>query len=133
MPPLRSWPISLVLGLAAGTVIRGVSLGGLVLGLALTTTALGSILPILGDAGILGTRFGGQIMAIGAVGEFGPVVAVALLLTSDEPLRTSLLLAAFAVITAAAGLPRTPARRTGKPSGPSSTRSASGSSSRSSS
>jgi Kef-type K+ transport system membrane component KefB len=101
---LSGWPISLVLGLAAGTVIRGVSLGGLVLGLALTTTALGSILPILGDAGILGTRFGGQIMAIGAIGEFGPVVAVALLLTSDEPLRTSLLLAAFAVITAAAGL-----------------------------
>lgn len=103
--PLRraatGWLISLVVGLAAGMAIRGTSLGGLVLGLALTTTALGSILPILGDAGVLGTPFGARIMAIGALGEFGPIVAVALLLTGDAPLKTSLLLVAFAVITVA--------------------------------
>lgn len=98
--PLRraiaGWGISLVIGLLAGIAIRGASLGGLVLGLALTTTALGSILPILGDAGVLATPFGARIMAIGALGEFGPIVAVALLLTSDQPLKTSLLLGAFA-------------------------------------
>lgn len=101
--PLRraviGWLVSLVIGLVAGVAIRGTSLGGLVLGLALTTTALGSILPILGDAGVLSTSFGARIMAIGALGEFGPIVAVALLLTSDTPLKTSLLLVAFAVIT----------------------------------
>lgn len=101
---LTGWGISLVLGLGAGAAIRGPSLGGLVVGLALTTTALGSILPILGDAGVLATRFGGQIMAIGAIGEFGPILAVALLLTSDEPFRTSLLLIAFALVAVLAGV-----------------------------
>ncbi len=106
--PLRraiaGWVISLAIGLLAGMAIRGASLGGLVVGLALTTTALGSILPILGDAGVLATPFGARIMAIGALGEFGPIVAVALLLTSDQPLKTSLLLAAFAIITVVAGV-----------------------------
>jgi Kef-type K+ transport system membrane component KefB len=106
--PLRlaiiGWLISLALGLVAGVAIRGWSLGGLVVGLALTTTALGSILPILSDAGVLSTSFGGKIMAIGAIGEFGPIVAIALLLTSDEPVRTSLLLIAFAAIAVVAGM-----------------------------
>ena len=41
------------------------------------------------------TRFGAHISAIGTVGEFGPIVAVALLLTNKDPLLTSLLLVAF--------------------------------------
>jgi hypothetical protein len=44
--PLRlataGWVASLVLGLAAGLVLRGLSFAGLVIGLALTTTALGA-------------------------------------------------------------------------------------------
>jgi Kef-type K+ transport system membrane component KefB len=98
------WLISLALGLAAGGLTRGWNVGGLVVGLALTTTALGSILPIISDAGILHTSFGSRIMAIGSAGEFGPIVAIALLLTSDQPAKTSLLLLAFAAIAVAAGV-----------------------------
>ena len=47
------------------------------------------------------TRFGSYISAIGTVGEFGPIVAVALLLTKKEPLLTSLLLLAFIVVAVA--------------------------------
>ena len=41
-------------------------------GLALTTTALGTLLPILRDNGMLGGQFGRHVFAAGAVGELSP-------------------------------------------------------------
>jgi Kef-type K+ transport system membrane component KefB len=102
--PLRlataGWGISLIIGLGAAfaLVSAGLARDTVVVGLALTTTAMGTLVPMLQDAGVLSTRFGSFISAIGTVGEFGPVVAVALLLTKKEPLLTSLLLLAFIVV-----------------------------------
>jgi len=48
--------------------------------IALTTTALGTLLPILRDNGMLGGRFGRYIFASGAVGEMFPVIVIALFL-----------------------------------------------------
>ncbi|MGO8873015.1 MAG: cation:proton antiporter [Acidimicrobiales bacterium] len=97
------WGISLLVGLgvAFALVSSGLVRDTLVVGLALTTTALGTLLPMLRDAGVLPTRFGAHISAIGTVGEFGPIVAVALLLTKKEPLLTSSLLIAFVVVAVA--------------------------------
>src|ERR1700748_3876916 len=50
-------------------------------GLALTTTALGTLLPILHDNDMLSGRFGPYVLAAGAVGELFPIVAIALFLT----------------------------------------------------
>src|SRR4029450_4584949 len=44
--------------------------------LGLTTTALGTLLPILHDNDMLGGRFGRYLMAAGAVGEVFPVFAI---------------------------------------------------------
>ncbi len=102
--PLRlataGYGISLVIGLSAAfaLVSAGLALDSVVIGLALTTTAMGTLVPILADADILSTPFGALISAIGTLGEFGPIVAVALLLTKKEPVVTSLLLAAFIVV-----------------------------------
>ncbi|MEO5874633.1 MAG: cation:proton antiporter [Streptosporangiaceae bacterium] len=100
--PLRlavgGWLCSVLLGLLCGFLLRGQTEAALMLGLALTTTALGTILPMMQDAGVLPTPFGAKMMAIGAVGEFGPIVLIALLLTSDDPARTGLLLVVFVVI-----------------------------------
>jgi Kef-type K+ transport system membrane component KefB len=41
------------------------------------------------------------MMAIGSVGEFGPIVAVAILLDHRDPIQTSLLLALFVVVAVA--------------------------------
>ncbi|HEX6686388.1 MAG TPA: hypothetical protein VF062_26690 [Candidatus Limnocylindrales bacterium] len=41
-------------------------------GLCLTTTALGTILPIVRDAGLVKSRFGARVLTIGAHGESGP-------------------------------------------------------------
>jgi len=50
-------------------------------GLALTTTALGTLLPILRDNGMLGGQFGRQVFAAGAVGELFPILIIAVFLT----------------------------------------------------
>jgi Kef-type K+ transport system membrane component KefB len=49
----------------------------------LTTTALGTLLPILRDNQMLEGRFGEFIMAAGAVGEFLPIVAIAVFLSAN--------------------------------------------------
>lgn len=94
------WGVSLAIGLAAAfaLVSAGLALDTVVVGLAITTTALGTLVPILRDAGVWDTKFGSFVSAIGTVGEFGPIVAVALLLTKKEPVLTSLLLVAFITV-----------------------------------
>jgi Kef-type K+ transport system membrane component KefB len=52
--------------------------------LGLTTTALGTLLPILRDNDMLGGRFGRYLLAAGAVGELFPVVAIALFLGASN-------------------------------------------------
>jgi len=103
--PLRlgtaGWILSLVLGLAAGAVLafEGLVVSSLLIGLALTTTAIGTLLPMLRDREQLGTRFGSFVLAAGAVGEFGPVLAITILLSAASPLHESLLLIVFVVLT----------------------------------
>ena len=98
------WFVSLAVAIvvAAVLVIEGFALSTLLISLALTTTALGTLLPMLGDAGETQTHFGNYVLAIGAAGEFLPIVAIALLLTSDAPLHTALLLVAFVLLAIAA-------------------------------
>jgi len=50
-------------------------------GLALTTTALGTLLPILRDNDMLDGQFGRYIFAAGAVGELFPILIIAVFLT----------------------------------------------------
>ncbi|MFE2168006.1 cation:proton antiporter [Streptomyces sp. NPDC059447] len=99
-----AWLISLVLGLGVGILLAhgGGFDKGVYVGTALTSTALGTILPVLRDAGDLQSRFGSVMMAMGTVGEFGPIIAMAVLLSGRSPARSAVLLAAFAVLTAAA-------------------------------
>lgn len=102
--PLRravgGWTVSLALGLAvAGVlVVSGFALSDLLLGLVLTTTAIGTLLPILRDRGILPTRFGVLTLAAGAVGEFAPILAITLLLTGANPAEEAVLLVAFVLV-----------------------------------
>ena len=97
------WLVSLVLGLGLGVVLafEGFVLSSLLIGLALTTTAIGTLLPMMRDHGLLETRFGGFVTAAGAVGEFGPILAITILLSASSPLTEALLLIAFAVLAVA--------------------------------
>lgn len=98
------WLMSLALAFALSwaLVAEGFALSALIVGLALTSTALGTLLPMLRDSGAIDTRFGAFVLAVGTLGEFGPIVAVALLLTGDNPGGTAMLLVAFVGIAAGA-------------------------------
>jgi Kef-type K+ transport system membrane component KefB len=99
------WALSLALGLACAGLLWIVGLidAPILVALALTTTALGTLMPILRDSGILPTRLGALVVGAGAVGEFGPVVVVSIILALEagEAWRTSLLLV-FAVLSVVA-------------------------------
>jgi Kef-type K+ transport system membrane component KefB len=98
------WGLSLILGLAAGVALAPAdgARSSLTVGLAITTTALGTLLPILRDRGELDNTFGTHVLAGAAVGELGPIIAVSLFLGSDRPARTVVVLAAFVVVVLAA-------------------------------
>ena len=97
---VEGWTVSLVLGLTVGFILVavGFALSGLLIGLVLTTTAIGTLLPILRDREILPTRFGVLTLGAGAVGEFAPILAITLLLTGDNPAEEGLLLVAFVLV-----------------------------------
>lgn len=96
------WLISLVVCLAIGFALKGTGMvqSGLIVGAALTTTALGTLMPILRDARELPTRFGAYAVAAGAMGEFGPILLIATVLSSGEGEHggSILLLVVFAAI-----------------------------------
>ena len=101
-----SWVASLVLALAVGEILHatGLVLDHTVVALCLTTTALGTLLPMLHDNGVLRTPLGPSVLSVGAIGEFGPIVAVAVLLTNRDAGLTFLLLGIFVAVAVIAAL-----------------------------
>ena len=65
--------------------LSGYVISSLLVGLALTTTAVGTLLPMLRDRDMLESPFGKFLVASGTVGEFGPVLAVTVLLGAASP------------------------------------------------
>ena len=107
--PLRlailGWLLSLAIAFSLGGLLAlaGVVLSLLFTGAALATTAIGTLVPILSDAGELRTRFGTYLLAAGAAGEFGPILLVTLVFSTKGALANALILIAFialAVVTA---------------------------------
>jgi Kef-type K+ transport system membrane component KefB len=78
------WLISaaIAVGVAGGLTAAGYFRDYVPVGLALTTTALGTLLPILRDNDMLGGQFGRYIFAAGAVGELFPILIIAVFLTN---------------------------------------------------
>lgn len=86
------WFVSLVVCLTVGFALQASRLvdSGLIVGAALSTTALGTLMPILRDARELPTRFGAFAVATGAMGEFGPILLIAIALSGGEGEQGSL-------------------------------------------
>jgi len=99
-----TWAIGFVVAVAFAAVFTpgGNLTQAVALGLAISSTALGTLLPILKDRGLASTRLGHGVMTHGAVGEIGPVVVMALLLTSHSPLQAGLLMGFFVLVVLAA-------------------------------
>lgn len=104
-----AWGITIVLAIVT---VGALELAGLVkaflpVAIALSTTALGTLLPILRDHRMLEGRFGRFMFAGGAIGEMGPVVLIALLLGHYSSIVEVIGVAAVAgVAFALSALPR---------------------------
>ncbi|MGY1753454.1 cation:proton antiporter [Blastococcus sp. SYSU D01042] len=97
---LLSWAISFGLAgivvtvLAAGDVLEG----SLPVALGLTTTALGTLLPVLREAGLLAGPLGRHLLATGGVGELLPVLVIAVFLGSQGRLTALVALGGVALV-----------------------------------
>ena len=101
------WVISIVIGLVAGYALHaaGVDGEGWLLGIAVATTALGTLVPILSDARLLPTDLGAAVLGTGVAGEFWPIVVISIFLTGVYGAATEvILLFAFGGVVALAAI-----------------------------
>jgi Kef-type K+ transport system membrane component KefB len=99
------WGISIALGAAAGFALEaaGVPASGWLLAVALATTALGTLVPILSDAGVLPSPLGQNTLGAAVAGEFWPIVVISLFLTGAHATTASIvLLFGFGLVVAGA-------------------------------
>ena len=92
------WIVSLAAGIGIAALLTPDVPSAAFMGIALTSTALGTIMPVLRDSGDLGTPFGVAVVALGAVGEFAPLLAISLFLSGRQPWQSALVLLGFAVV-----------------------------------
>src|SRR5207247_2222047 len=89
---IKGRPLFLAVGGWTVSVLVGITVVGLLhviprvhapmmVTLALCTTGLGVLVPVLRDGGQLGTPFGRLLMAAGTLGELAPIIAMSLLLS----------------------------------------------------
>ena len=111
---ITTWCVCFGLGVLGAALITGFTKGFntyIAVGIALSSTALGTLLPMLKSHGAAGTRGGGAagtrvgnaVLVHGAVGELFPIFAMSLLLSSHSPGLAILILLGFmavAVVTA---------------------------------
>lgn len=97
------WLLSFIVAMACMYVVHAIGLiqaPPLLAAVALSTTALGILAPILRDEGISNTDFGKLLLSAAAMGEFGPLMVVTMLIipTHSTFLHT-VLIVAFVGIT----------------------------------
>lgn len=95
-----AWGVSITTALVVSYVLLTFGLIDAAVGFAivLTSTALGTLLPVVRDNGELSTPFGRMFMGAGAWGEFGPIIAISIFLGTQSALAALLSLALFSVV-----------------------------------
>ncbi|MGY1590738.1 cation:proton antiporter [Geodermatophilus sp. SYSU D00708] len=111
-----AWSVSLLLALG---VVGVLAAAGLVrafvpVALGLTTTALGTLLPVLREHGLLTGRLGRYLLAAGGVGELFPVLAIALFLGSQNRFTALASLGAVGVLAVLLAVARRGVREGGR-------------------
>lgn len=105
-----TWLIALCIAIAGAFLIvgQGDVLKAIVVGIAVSSTALGTLLPVLKSQGETSTAVGRGVLVHGAIGELAPIFAMALLLSSRATWITVVVLLAFFVAALVIALvPRT--------------------------
>ena len=98
---ITTWVMCFALGMTGAAVITSFSHElntYIAVGVALSSTALGTLLPMLKSHGAAGTPVGNAVLVHGAVGELLPIFAISLLLSSRSPGMAIVVLLAFMVV-----------------------------------
>ena len=104
---LVTWVVcfTLALGLVGVVSLTGTINAETAVAIALVSTSLGTLLPILKDSDQLDTKLGAAVLNHGAFGELCPVIAMALLLSSRGTLASIGVLAIFTILAVIFTLP----------------------------
>ena len=92
---LYTWIVTFILAVGAAMAVPIFAQGRegiLATALLLTTTALGTLMPILKERGLMGTRIGDLILSYGTWGEVAVVLCVAVLLSTRATWQTAAIL-----------------------------------------
>lgn len=110
-----TWLVSLTAAFAAVLVLgrSGAVSAEIAVAIALTSTALGTLLPILKDSGLQSSALGRTVINHGAIGELGPVVAMAILLGTRGDIESVVILGLFVLAAIAVGFVPLALRREG--------------------
>jgi Kef-type K+ transport system membrane component KefB len=92
------WIMSLGAGIGIAALVAPHLSAAIFIGIALSSTALGTIMPVLRDSGDLRTPFGIAVIALGAIGEFGPLLAISLFLSGRSTLLAAATLIGFVIV-----------------------------------
>jgi Kef-type K+ transport system membrane component KefB len=105
---VTGWGLSVIVAFAFSALLYWAHFiqAPLLIAVALTTTGMGTLMPILRDSGELGTRFGTYVVAAGAMGEFGPIVLLSVLMAREHTrwIQTALMLFFVLLALLAAGI-----------------------------
>ena len=108
------WVMSLTIGMAVGVALdsAGADVEWWLLAVAVSTTSLGTLVPILSDAQLLPTPLGRAVLGTGVAGEFWPIIVISIFLTGVYGAATEfLLLVLFGGLVAGAAKVALQARR----------------------
>ncbi|MGO2112378.1 MAG: cation:proton antiporter [Pseudoclavibacter sp.] len=98
---MLTWVLCAALAVGAGLLLLwGDWHVAVVFGIASTSTALGTLLPILKDSGAMKTPLGRAVMVHGAYGELLPIIAMSLLLSTRGTWQSAAILLGFALVAA---------------------------------
>jgi Kef-type K+ transport system membrane component KefB len=88
------WVMSLAIGMAVGVALdsAGADVEWWLLAVAVSTTSLGTLVPILSDARLLPTPLGRAVLGTGVAGEFWPIIVISIFLTGVYGAATEFLL-----------------------------------------
>ncbi|WP_194949311.1 cation:proton antiporter [Actinomyces trachealis] len=100
---MGAWVLSLLTAFGAIALLSPqggpFSTNGIAIAIAMTSTAVGTLLPIMRERNLLPTSVGAAILNHGAVGEVGPVILMALLLGSRSTWASLVILLLFGAVT----------------------------------
>ena len=113
---LRTWLLTFAFAVCLVHLHPNIAIGGIdavPMAILLSTTALGTLMPILRERGLTGTKVGDAVIAYGTWGELGPILAMAILLSTRKGWQTALILTLFATLCLAVALVPAAARKKG--------------------